>query len=292
MSSPDVDLVVISGLSGAGRSEAAKAFEDLGWFVIDNLPPQLLEKMLSLALTPGALIDRIAVVIDSRGGIFFDEAGRALDGLGTHVSYRLLFLEAADDVLVKRFDASRRRHPLAGGDNVSEGIAKERQRMHNFRDRADLVIETTDLSAKDLRERIGSVFGGDRMTEGLRTTVVSFGFKHGLPLDSDLVLDVRFLPNPHWVDSLRPHTGRDEPVRRYVLDQPVTRSFLDKTCELLSVLLPGYESEGRHYLTLAVGCTGGRHRSVVLAEEISRFIADQGFATQVTHRDVERVPRA
>lgn len=289
MTDRSVDLVVISGLSGAGRSEAAKAFEDLGWFVIDNLPPQLIEKMLSLALTPGTLIARIAVVIDSRGGIFFDEAGKALEALRAQVRYRLLFLEASDDTLVRRFDATRRRHPLEG-DNAIEGIRKERDLMQAFRERADLIIDTSELNARDLRSRIGSLFGDVRFVEGLRTTMVSFGYKYGIPLDADMVLDVRFLPNPHWVDSLRPYTGLDEPVERYVLEQSKTDDFLTSAQQLLDVLLPGYEEEGRHYLTIAIGCTGGRHRSVVLAERLGAYVQDRGFETKILHRDVERKP--
>lgn len=289
MTERPVDLVVISGLSGAGRSEAAKAFEDLGWFVIDNLPPQLIEKMLSLALTPGTLISRIALVIDSRGGIFFEEAGRALEALRSHVTYRLVFLEASDDALVRRFDATRRRHPLAG-DNAIEGIRKERDLMQAFRERADLVIDTSELNSRDLRTRIGDLFGGGRIAEGLRTTVVSFGYKYGTPLDADIVLDVRFLPNPHWIDSLRPHTGLDEPVRRYVLQQEKTEDFLARAKDLFDVLLPGYEEEGRHYLTIAIGCTGGRHRSVVLADQMGAFLKERGLDTKIVHRDVERKP--
>lgn len=289
MTEERVELMVISGLSGAGRSEVAKAFEDLGWFVIDNLPPQLIERMLSLALTPGTLISRIAVVIDSRGGSFFEEAGAALEALGTQTDYRLLFLEAADDVLIRRFDATRRKHPLEG-DNAIEGIRKERELMQSFRERADLVIDTSEMNSRDLRMRIGSLFGGDGGADGMRTTIVSFGYKYGLPLDADLVLDVRFLPNPHWIDSLRPYTGLDEPVRRYVLEQETTDRFLDRTKELLRVVLPGYQAEGRHYLTLAIGCTGGRHRSVALAEKLASFVAEEGYDTKVLHRDVERRP--
>lgn len=289
----EVDVTVISGLSGAGRSEAAKALEDLGWFVIDNLPPVLISKMLSLALAPGNDIKRIALVIDARGGTFFPEANEALAKLRREVgNFRLIYLEASDEALVRRFDASRRRHPMALDNRVIVGIQKERSLMSRFRDGADLIIDTSDMNVRALRTKLGAFFEEASPVEGLKTTVVSFGFKFGLPLDADIVLDVRFLPNPHWVDELRPLTGLDRPVRDYVIDQEMTGDFLDRTRDLLAVLLPGYQAEGRHYLTVAVGCTGGRHRSVVLADEIATFIRDKGFGAKVVHRDVERAPVA
>ena len=284
----DIQVVVISGLSGAGRSEAAKAFEDEGWFVIDNLPPQLIEKMLALTLSPGNLISRIALVIDARGGTFFEEADKALEALGEHVPYSLVFLEASDEALVRRFDATRRRHPLATDDNVSEGIAKERRLMQSFRDRADLIIDTSTLSSRDLRMRVGGFFTSEAVAETLATTVISFGFKYGIPVDADIVLDVRFLPNPHWDEKLRPFSGRDSEIKDFVLGQEAAKKFLDSTDLLFNVLIPGYRTEGRHYLTVAIGCTGGRHRSVVLAEEVARSLAALGVPTKVLHRDVER----
>jgi len=282
-----VDVTVISGLSGAGRSEAAKSLEDLGWYVIDNLPPQLIEKMMSLALSPSTLISRIAMVIDSRGGIFLEEADRALEALKEQVHLRMVFLEASDETLVRRFDATRRRHPLES-DDVVAGIKRERELMSSFRDRADLIIDTTQLSSRDLRMKMSGYFGGDDASEGMKTTIVSFGYKYGLPLDADMVLDVRFLPNPHWIDELRPFTGLDQVIRDYVLKQDATGPFIDRVKDLLAVLLPGYQDEGRHYLTIAVGCTGGRHRSVVLADDIGNFVNEKGFQAKVIHRDVER----
>jgi RNase adapter protein RapZ len=289
----EVDVTVISGLSGAGRSEAAKALEDLGWFVIDNLPPALISKMLSLALAPGNDITRIALVIDSRGGTFFNEANEALEKLRRDVgNFRLIYLEASDEALVRRFDASRRRHPMALDNRVVVGIQRERTLMSRFRDGADLIIDTSDINVRGLRTKLASFFETGEPAEGLKTTVVSFGYKFGLPLDSDIVIDVRFLPNPHWVEGLRELTGIEREVRDYVLDQEVTVDFLERTKDLFAVLLPGYQSEGRHYLTVAIGCTGGRHRSVVLAEEIATFIRDKGFGANVIHRDVERAPVA
>jgi len=284
--------VVISGLSGAGRSEAAKAFEDEGWFVIDNLPPQLIEKMLALTLSPGNLIQRIALVIDARGGTFFEEADKALEALGDQVSYSLVFLEASDEVLVRRFDATRRRHPLATDDNVHEGISRERTLMQAFRDRADLIIDTTQLSSRDLRMRIGAFFTAEAVADTLATTVISFGFKYGIPVDADIVLDVRFLPNPHWDEKLRAFSGLDEEIKDFVLGQGAAKAFIASTDSLFNVLIPGYRNEGRHYLTVAIGCTGGRHRSVVLAEEVARSLAGLGVPTKVMHRDVERSPVA
>ena len=286
-----VEVTVLTGLSGAGRSEAARALEDLGWFVVDNLPPALIEKMLLLALAPGNDINRVALVIDARGGVFFTEAAEALAKIRRDVSnYRLVFLEASDDALVRRFDASRRLHPLATDDHVQVGIQRERELMSPFRDGADLILDTSDLSVRELREKIGAYFEGGSPTEGLKTTVISFGYKHGLPLDADIVLDVRFLPNPHWVEDLRPQAGLDEPVRKYVIAQDTTMDFLARARDLFAVLLPGYQQEGRHYLTVAIGCTGGRHRSVVLATELGALIEETGFRVKVIHRDVERPP--
>ena len=284
-------MTVITGLSGAGRSEAARALEDLGWFVIDNLPPALISKMLSLALSSGDDIKRIALVIDARGGAFFGEAAEALEKLRRDIAnFRMIFLEASDDALVRRFDASRRLHPLATDDRVIVGIQRERELLRAFHDGADVIIDTSELTVRDLRTKLGALFGGAHLSEGLKTTVVSFGYKFGLPLDADIVLDVRFLPNPHWVEELRPHTGLEVPVRDYVMTQDATLDFVDRTRDLFGLLLPGYAAEGRHYLTVAVGCTGGRHRSVVLAEEIGNLIREKGFAATVIHRDVERVP--
>jgi UPF0042 nucleotide-binding protein len=286
-----VEITVISGLSGAGRSEAAKALEDLGWYVIDNLPPQLIGQMIQLSLQPGNLIARIALVIDARNGSFFKEAEAALEALQATIDYRLVFLEAEDEVLVRRFDATRRRHPLAEGDDLLSGIREERRAMAWFKNKADLIIDTSLLSSRDLRQKMAGYFGGQQGDE-MRTTIVSFGYKYGLPIDADIVLDVRFLPNPHWIDELRPFDGRDQQIRDYVLDKEATTEFLARLQDLLTTVLPGYQEEGRHFLTIAVGCTGGRHRSVVLSEEIGAFIRNKGLPVNVVHRDVDRSPVA
>lgn len=285
----EMDVTIMTGLSGAGRSEAAKALEDLGWFVVDNLPPALMKTMIRLALAPGNDIKRIALVIDARGGTFFIEAARELEKLRRDLcNYRLVFLEASEDALVRRFEASRRKHPLAVNDRALVGIQRERELMKPFREGADVIIDTSELSVRDLRRRLGAYFEDASAAEGLKTTIISFGYKFGLPLDADIVLDVRFLPNPHWVETLRELSGVEAPVRDYVLEQEGTAPFLDRTRDLFAILLPGYQAEGRHYLTVAIGCTGGRHRSVVLAEELARFVEDKGFSAKVVHRDVDR----
>ena len=283
-----VDFVVITGMSGAGRSEAAKVLEDLGYFVIDNLPPSLIGRVAELALV-GRDQSRVALVVDARGGAFADDVSelqRALEPLRAQtITLRVLFLEASDEVLVRRFEQTRRRHPVAG-ERVVEAIARERDLLRELRAGADLVIDTSDLNVHELRDRILAAFADE--AAGLLVTVASFGFKYGLPLDADVVLDVRFLPNPHWVPSLRPQTGQDRAVRDYVLEQEGTKAFMDRVEALLKIALPGYVREGKHYLTVAIGCTGGRHRSVVLAEELGRWLADRSFRVNVTHRDMER----
>src|SRR6266567_1364826 len=283
-----VDFVVITGLSGAGRSEAAKVLEDLGYFVIDNLPPPLIGRVAELALV-GRDRSRVALVVDARGGAFGEDVSelqRALEPLrALTITLRVLFLEASDEVLVRRFEQTRRRHPVAG-ERVVEAIALERELLRDLRASADLVIDTSDLNVHELRTRILAAFTDE--AAGLLVTVASFGFKYGLPLDADMVLDVRFLPNPHWVPALRPKTGQDTAVREYVLQQEGTKAFMDRVEALLEIALPGYVREGKHYLTVAIGCTGGRHRSVVLAEELGRWLAERRFRVNVTHRDMER----
>jgi RNase adapter protein RapZ len=281
-------FTIITGMSGAGRSETAHSLEDLGYFVVDNMPPALLGKMAELAARPGGPA-RIAIVVDVRGGVFFEELSKALDELkALHIDARIMFLDASDDDLVKRYEATRRRHPLAPAERVVEGIRKERQMMAPLRGDADLVIDTTGLTPHDLRDRIREAFGTPETDEGLQVSIVSFGFKYGTPRDADMVLDVRFLPNPHWVDELRPHPGTERSVRQYVEEQPAYKAFIREVRELLDVAVPGYVREGKSYLTIAIGCTGGRHRSVVAAEEIGAYFRDRGLPVIVVHRDVDR----
>jgi UPF0042 nucleotide-binding protein len=281
------EFIVITGLSGAGRSQAADDLEDLGWFVIDNLPPSLIPKVAELARAPGTSIDKVALVVGT--GQYHEEVADALDVLrGTGARVRILFLDASDDVLVRRYEGSRRRHPLATGESVGDAIEHEREILGAVKEMADVVVDTSELNVHQLRARLVDLFGGDSPAGGLQTSVVSFGYKNGVPLDVDIVLDCRFLPNPHWVDELRPLTGLDEDVRRYVVDDPQTKDFLERLDALLGPLLPAYVREGKTYLTIALGCTGGRHRSVVMAEEVARLLRRHGFEPTVTHRDVDR----
>jgi UPF0042 nucleotide-binding protein len=283
------EFLIITGLSGAGRSSAAATFEDLGWFVIDNMPPALIGKVAELVGRPGSETERVALVIGRGGPGYHDELGPAIEALragGARV--RVLFLEASDDVLVRRFEGTRRRHPLGTEEGVVSSIAQERRLLDPVKDLADVVVDTSELNVHQLRQRLVELFERDEGGAAMQTTVVSFGFKHGIPLDVDLVLDCRFLPNPHWVEELRQGTGLDEPVRRFVLDQPETKEFLDKLEDLLRLLLPAYVREGKSYLSIAVGCTGGRHRSVVIAEELAKRIETIGFHPAVHHRDLER----
>ena len=281
-------FTIITGMSGAGRSETAHSLEDLGYFVVDNMPPALLGKMAELASRPGGPA-RIAIVVDVRGGVFFEELTEALDELkALHIDARIVFLDASDDDLVTRYEATRRRHPLAPAERVVEGIRKERHMMAPLRGDADLVIDTSGLTPHELRDRIREAFGGAIPEEGLQVSVVSFGFKYGAPRDADMLLDVRFLPNPHWVEELRPLPGTEEPVREYVRGQQAYRAFMEQLRELLDVAVPGYVREGKSYLTVAIGCTGGRHRSVVAAEETGAYFRERGLPVVVVHRDVER----
>ncbi len=281
-------FTLITGVSGAGRSEAAHSLEDLGYFVVDNLPPALLPKMAELASRPGGPA-RVAIVVDARGGVFFGELSKALEDLDQErVEYRILYLDASDDDLVNRYEATRRRHPLAPADRVVEGIRKERLMMESLRGDADLIMDTSDLTPHELREKIREAFAESPPEHGLKVTLISFGFKYGAPRDADMMLDVRFLPNPHWVDVLRPLPGTDQRVRSYVEGQPQYRDFIDRLRGLLDVVVPGYVDEGKSYLTIAVGCTGGRHRSVVASEELARYFKERGQPVAVEHRDLER----
>lgn len=282
------EVTIITGLSGAGRSEAAKCLEDLGYFVVDNLPPSFIGKMAELASGPGGPA-RIAIVADVRGGVFFNELSGALEELrGVGIRSRILFLEASDEDLLNRYEATRHRHPLAPADRVIEGIRKERLMMESLKEGADLIIDTSKLSVHALRDRIREAFAGADPEQGLRVSLVSFGYKYGVPRDADMVIDVRFLPNPHWVDALRPLSGEDPAVRSYVTGHRPYGEFIRRLRSLLDVAVPGYVAEGKAYLTIAVGCTGGRHRSVVVVNELADFFEKRGMSVGVNHRDVDR----
>jgi RNase adapter protein RapZ len=281
-------FAIITGLSGAGRSEAARCLEDLGYFVVDNLPPELLATMAELAARPGGPA-RVGIVVDARGGVFFGELAEALGDLKRlHIAYRILYLEASDEDLVNRYEATRHRHPLAPADRVVEGIRKERLMMESLRGDADLIIDTSNLTPHDLREKIRDAFADAPPEESLQVSLISFGYKYGTPRDADLVLDVRFLTNPYWDPDLRPLTGADESVRSYVCGQGPYREFITRLEGLLDLVVPGYVAEGKSYLTIAVGCTGGRHRSVVVASELAHFFRERGLPVSIDHRDVGR----
>jgi RNase adapter protein RapZ len=278
------DVLVITGLSGAGRSQAADDLEDLGWFVVDNLPIELLDKIVELGSGPGSF-SKLGLVVGptAHPEAVLDEIKR----LRTLHRVRVVFLDASTAELVKRYGSSRRKHPLDdGASGIAVTIERERALLEPVKEIADLVIDTSVLNVHQLKALIVDTFALDPGTSTMQVAVTSFGFKHGLPLDVDLVMDVRFLPNPHWIDDLRPLTGLDEPVRRYVLDQPATGEFLQRFEHLLELLLPAYAAEGKSYLSVAIGCTGGHHRSVALAEEISAWMRSKGYRPRVTHRDL------
>jgi UPF0042 nucleotide-binding protein len=281
-------MVLVTGMSGAGRSTAAHALEDLGWYVVDNLPPSLLPRLADLGGRTAGQVGRIAAVVDVRSLAFTADLRQAVQELHRSGSRtRMLFLDAADDVLVRRFESNRRPHPLQGLGRILDGITEERRILEELRGAADVVLDTSSLNVHQLSEAVARHFG-DEGPRGVHLTVMSFGYKYGLPVDADLVADCRFLPNPHWVPELRPHTGRDAPVRDYVFAQPGAQDFLRHYVDVLDTVAPGYEREGKHYATVAIGCTGGKHRSVAVAERIGSMLRDLGYEASVVHRDLGR----
>jgi UPF0042 nucleotide-binding protein len=285
------EFAVVTGMSGAGRSTAAAALEDVGWFVIDNLPAVLIMKMFEMVDRPGSGIERVALVI-GRGGSdtgpeYFDDLADVLDELrATRKRVRIVFLDAPDDVLVRRYEGTRRRHPLPAH-GVEAAIARERKLLGRVREGADLIIDTAELNSNQLRARMLEAFGTEDVPQ-MQTSVISFGYKHGIPLDVDIVFDCRFLPNPFWIEELRPYSGLDEPVRTWVLGQREAEAFLEKLNDLLASILPAFVREGKSYLTIAMGCTGGRHRSVALAEALAQRLGGDAQTVSVFHRDVDR----
>jgi UPF0042 nucleotide-binding protein len=280
------EVLVLTGMSGAGRSTVAHALEDLGWYVVDNLPPALLPALVSKGT--GAEGKEYAVVVDVRGGHFFDELTAALAELKSKGSaYRLVFLDATDQALVQRFESTRRPHPLQGGDRIVDGIERERAKLEAVRSECDVAIDTTNLNVHQLEKRIGEIFGGGKI-QGIRVNVLSFGYKYGIPVDSDLVLDCRFIPNPHWIPELRPLTGLTSQVSNKVLESTGVKEFVKDYVHLIQSMVPGYMHEGKKYLTISVGCTGGKHRSVAVAEEIAKQLSACEIAAYPTHRDVGR----
>lgn len=284
-----VEVAVVTGLSGAGRSTAAKCLEDLGWFVVDNLPPELISTMVELGAQARGAVTKVAVVMDVRSRAFTDDLAAIIKDLDARAyKPRVLFLEATEEVLIRRFEAVRRGHPLQGDGRLIDGIKAERDLLTPLREGADLILDTSTLSVHQLRAKIEDAFGTDAATS-TRVTVLSFGYKYGIPMDADLVMDLRFLPNPFWIPELRDLTGKDSDVINYVLSQEGAEEFLDRYHELLRLIGAGYRREGKRYLTLAIGCTGGKHRSVAISEELARRLSDEdGMAVKVVHRDLGR----
>ncbi len=281
-----LDLVIVTGMSGAGRSTAARALEDLGWFVIDNLPPSLLSD--ACGVIEATDVAHLAVVVDVRGGAMFRSLQHELDVVRDRgMDLRVLFLESSDESLVRRFESSRRPHPLQGAGRILDGLLAERELLSELRASADVVVDTTAMNVHELRRKVTAAFDtGDQAS--LRATVMSFGFKYGIPVDADIVLDVRFLPNPFWEPLLRPLTGEDERVSAYVLDPPAAQAFLSTALELLRTVAEGYVREGKRYVTIAIGCTGGQHRSVAIACELAGRLRAANLPANIVHRDIGR----
>ncbi|CAB5240036.1 unannotated protein [freshwater metagenome] len=282
------EVLILTGMSGAGRSTVAHALEDLGWYVVDNLPPSLLLDLVR----KGAQTKSLAIVVDVRGGKFFDDLTEALQLLRESAeNVRLLFLDASDQALVQRFESTRRPHPLQGTDRILDGITREREKLEELRAQADVVIDTSNLNVHQLEKRTGEIFAAG-MTQAVRINVLSFGYKYGIPVDADLVLDCRFIPNPHWIPELRPLTGLSDEVSDVVLTSDGVSTFVSSYVSLLGQMLPGYLREGKKYLTVAIGCTGGKHRSVSVAREIVRQLnnskSEVEISAHATHRDVGR----
>lgn len=277
---------MITGMSGAGRSQAANTLEDLGWFVIDNLPPALIPRVAELAHGPRSQNPRVALVVGAAQSV--DEVAAAISELrSSGATVRVLFLDAVTEVLVRRYESTKRRHPLTEG-SLTAAIEQERTLLSSVRESADVVIDTSAKNNYDLRSQLADLFGGDALGDSMQTTVMSFGYKYGLPGDVDVVIDCRFLPNPYYDETLRPLSGLDEPVVEFLSDEPLTAEFLVRLENLLELLVPAYRAEGKSYLTIAMGCTGGRHRSVAMAEALSRSLATAGETVRVSHRDIEK----
>jgi UPF0042 nucleotide-binding protein len=282
------EMLIVTGMSGAGRSTVANALEDLGWYVVDNLPPQMLRPLVELVGRAGTSLPKIAAVVDIRGRDFFGDFQELVQALRTGTQVRVIFLEARDDVLVRRFEAVRRPHPLQGEGTILDGISAERTRLAVVRESCDIVIDTSDLNIHQLATTITERFAAENAA-GLHLTVMSFGFKYGLPTDVDMVADARFLPNPFWIPDLRPHTGLDPEVSDYVLGQEGAREFIDSYATAVRPVLAGYQRENKRHATIAIGCTGGKHRSVAMAKELARLLQEfPGVAVSLKHRDLGR----
>lgn len=284
----DLQLVIITGMSGAGKTVAIHSFEDLGFFCVDNLPPALMPKFLELMKESGNKMNKVALVMDLRGREFFDTLLRVIDDLSQSnwITPQILFLDAADEVLVRRYKETRRSHPLAPAGLPLEGIKQERALLEQLKGRAQHIYNTSEMKPKELREKILTEYSANKQATFM-VNMMSFGFKHGIPIDADLVFDVRFLPNPHYIDHMRPKTGLEEEVSNYVLQWKDTQNFLEKITDLLSFMLPHYKREGKSQLIIAIGCTGGQHRSVALVEYLARYFEDD-YHVRITHRDITK----
>jgi UPF0042 nucleotide-binding protein len=282
------EMLIVTGMSGAGRSTVANALEDMGWYVVDNLPPQMLRPLVELVGRAGTSLPKIAAVVDIRGRDFFGDFQELVQALRSGTQVRVIFLEARDDVLVRRFEAVRRPHPLQGEGTILDGISAERTRLAVVRESCDIVIDTSDLNIHQLATTITERFAAENAA-GLHLTVMSFGFKYGLPTDVDMVADARFLPNPFWIPELRPHTGLDPEVSDYVLGQDGAREFIDSYATAVRPVLAGYQRENKRHATIAIGCTGGKHRSVAMARELAGLLQEcPGVAVSLKHRDLGR----
>jgi len=279
-------FVIVTGLSGAGKTEATKSLEDIGYFCVDNLPPKLIPKFAEACNT--GQINKVALVMDIRGGVFFDDLFESLEYLRkNNFKYEILFLDCSDEVLVKRFKQNRRSHPLSPNGRVLTGINIERKKLREVQDKADIIIDTSKYPIKDLREKINEYFGDKSIEEEISISVLSFGFKYGIPVDSDLVFDVRFIPNPFYIPELKPFSGNDEPVKNYVMEQTETQTFLQKANDMFEFLIPNYQKEGKRQLIISIGCTGGRHRSVAIANSIYETLRANNHDVYIEHRDIK-----
>ena len=283
-------FVILTGMSGAGKSTALKIMEDIGYFCVDNLPIVLIEKFAELANVPGAELQKVAVGVDIRSGQALSELQNVLDRFGqTGISFDILYLDSADGVLVKRYKETRRTHPLAGGDRVDKGIQKERKRLEFLRKQADYIVDTSNMLTRELKAELEKIFVQNQDYKNLFVTIVSFGFKYGIPTDSDLVFDVRFLPNPYYVEGLRAKTGNDKEIQDFVMQHQEAGQFLDKLEEMVKFLIPHYITEGKTQLVISIGCTGGKHRSVTLAKGLYERMQNQKeFGTKIDHRDIQK----
>lgn len=286
-------FIVITGISGAGKSLVAKHLEDAGFFCIDNLPPLLIPKIAEIVSQSYRKMDKIAVVIDIRGGELLYDLFPALDALtGDGHTYEILFMEASDKVVIERYKESRRSHPLALEGRLVKGIAEERRVLQKIKDRANYVIDTSTLAPKQLKDAITGILGRDSAFKGLIINIISFGFKYGIPIECDLIFDVRFIPNPYYIESMRKHTGKNEDVKEYVFSMPETTEFMEKLHSMLDFLIPNYIKEGKSQLVIGIGCTGGRHRSVAIANELGRYLEQQENRIVIEHRDIEKDGRS